>query len=85
MEPFGLLNLLKSLLPQTENSTPTTDEPADDKGENFANNDEIPPAHNRGQNHRENENPNGFGEETENNAFLDFVSRHDKRKRQIKK
>ena len=72
MEPFGLLNLLKTLLPQTENSTknPTeaTDKntldsaPATGDKKNAPDFTDAPP-----------------------NAFLDFVSRHEERKRNIKK
>ena len=72
MEPFGLFNLLKSLLPQAENSEQN---PADG-----VDNDAAPPL--SSANHEES------APEKSNappNAFLDFVSRHEQRKQNIRK
>lgn len=84
MEPFGLLNLLKSLLPQAENPERKPNESSDESGrgsDGGANavkteKDPVPPP-------KTEKNPT-FAEEPQN-AFLDFVNRHDERKKQIKK
>lgn len=67
MEPFGLFNLLKSLLPQAENPEQTPEETPEKKPASAT--------------------ENGAHEfsDTPQNAFLDFVSRHEERKRNIKK
>ena len=80
MEPFGLFNLLKSLLPQTENSAKNQNET----------NEKV-----SSQMPAENANQGALGKPTNEetapepppqpNAFLDFVSRHDERKKNIKK
>ena len=73
MEPFGLFNLLKSLLPQAEN---LPQNPTDTVDNNPAN--PPPPTANNDKN-----TPDFLG--TPPNAFLDFVSRHEQRKQHIKK
>ncbi len=83
MEPFGLLNLLKTLLPQTENSmenpTRTADKTDGVLGENVPSTDNsCPPFPNTERD------PPPFSQAPQN-AFLDFVSRHEERKRNIKK
>ena len=69
MEPFALFNLLKTLLPQTENPQPQPPtEPnkpnphTQEKTENLV---QISPV--------------------QNNSFLDFAKRHDERAKRIKK
>ena len=73
MEPFGLFNLLKSLLPQSENLPQNPTDTVDNHGANTppptANNENVPP---------------DFSD-VPPNAFVDFVSRHDQRKKNIKK
>lgn len=102
MEPFGLFNLLKSLLPPVENPA----QPSDKKGEKGGTGDE-----NNANGCNGGSDGNGFGNggfgggngaekasdspsdkrQQENfadeaqNAFVDFINRHDERKKQIKK
>lgn len=82
MEPFGLFNLLKSLLPQAENLTPpsakngetgATDDSRDNKAAPSANEPRL----------RTEETQSAIDEPQ--NAFVDFINRHDERKKQIKK
>ena len=83
MEPFGLLNLLKSLLPQTENpasegAESTPPERTENTGENGQNSPEVaarPPS--------QAENPPKNSQSQ--NAFLDFVNRHEERKKNMKR
>ena len=87
MEPFGLLNFLKTLLPQTETSTQNGAGKEDKNGggsEGIL--DGNPPSTDNGcpplpdaKN-----NPPPFSDVPQN-AFLDFVSRHEERKKNIKK
>ncbi len=87
MEPFGLLNFLKTLLPQTENPTQNGAENVEknvEKTDGFL--DGNPPSTDNGcpplpdaKN-----NPPPFSDVPQN-AFLDFVSRHEERKKNIKK
>ena len=76
MEPFGLLNLLKSLLPTADTPPQTT---ADNKGNGVDNS-----AMATDTSEREKQDDMGANPPTPN-AFLDFVQRHDERKRQMKK
>ena len=73
MEPFGLFNLLKSLLPQAENLPQNTTDTVD----NTPVSTPPPTANNE-------KNAPGFSNAPPN-AFLDFVSRHDQRKKNMKK
>ena len=73
MEPFGLFNLLKSLLPQAENLPQNTTDTAD----NTPVSTPPPTASN------EKNTPDFL--DAPPNAFLDFVSRHDQRKKNMKK
>lgn len=97
MEPFGLFNLLKSLLPPVENPA----QPSDKKGEKGGTGNE-----NNANGCNGGSDGNGFGggngaekasdspsDERQKehfadeapNAFVDFINRHDRRKKQIKK
>ena len=73
MEPFGLFNLLKSLLPQAENlpqnTTDTVDNNTPSAQSPTMDNEKTPPDFSNAP----------------PNAFLDFVSRHDQRKKNMKK
>ncbi len=83
MEPFGLLNLLKSLLPQTENPAQKPTENSGKNGSDLDNDAPAPKAENDCL--AKQENPSPPFAETPQNAFLDFVNRHDERKKNIKK
>ena len=86
MEPFGLFNLLKSLLPQTENPPQASGENADGNGSglNGTNGAAQTEKDLEFSSKQEKGAPN-FANEPPQNAFLDFVTRHDERKKQIKK
>ena len=73
MESFGLFNLLKSLLPQTENLPKNPTDTVDNDGVNTP-----PPSANTQPSA-----PDFL--DAPPNAFLDFVSRHNQRKKNIKK
>ena len=75
MEPFGLLNLLKSLLPQAENSAQNPKENAEKNGDDLNKSAAASKADNDCAQKKENSPPT-FAEEPQN-AFLDFVNRHD--------
>ena len=83
MEPFGLLNLLKSLLPQAENPTQNPKENLEKNGNDLDNGAATPKVDNDRTQKKE-KSPPDFAEEPQN-AFLDFVNRHDERKKHIKK
>jgi len=87
MEPFGLLNLLKSLLPQTENSAQNPKENADKNGLGFdganaADGADAAKSEN-GTPPPKTAQPPVFADPPQN-AFLEFVNRHDQRKKNIK-
>ena len=83
MEPFGLLNLLKSLLPRAENSAQNPKENAEKNGGDLNKSAAASKADNDCAQKKESPPPT-FAEEPQN-AFLDFVNRHDERKKHIKK
>ena len=83
MEPFGLLNLLKSLLPQTENITQNPETNTDKGAPVFT--AETPTNDTRPLPFSE-ESPTGPPPVTPStDTFLDFVSRHDARAKNVKK
>ena len=71
MEPFALFNLLKSFLPQTENST---EKPTSEKKNNDTN---IDPSNEFST--QSNQTQNGEFPNPPSNYCLDFIRRHEER------